>query len=140
MQLSIIGMGLIGTSVGMAITAASLEKPQSSPLGAVEVVGYDTHSSAVKTAHRRRAITRIAPTLEAAVEQADVVMIATPRADDFTNLVVHCATSSCRGHRHRRGKYENRRLPMGTRFAAGVGRLHWWPPDGRQRAGRSRSR
>jgi prephenate dehydrogenase len=78
MQLSIIGMGLIGTSVGMAITAASLEKPQSSPLGAVEVVGYDTHPSAVKTAHRRRAIAHIAPTLEAAVEQADVVMIATP--------------------------------------------------------------
>ncbi len=74
-HITIIGMGLIGTSLGLALRAASDHPP---PLGQHTITGYDQDSAAVATARGRLAIDRPARTLEAAVQGADIVVLATP--------------------------------------------------------------
>lgn len=74
-RISIIGLGLIGTSLGMALRSAD---PKESPLGAVEVVGWDRDGRAVKEARGRLAIDREARTLAEAARDAQVVVLATP--------------------------------------------------------------
>lgn len=74
-RITIIGLGLIGTSIGMALRSANEKE---SPLGAIEVVGYDQHARAVKAARGRLAIDREARTLPDAVRDAHIVLIATP--------------------------------------------------------------
>ncbi|MEI7770450.1 MAG: prephenate dehydrogenase/arogenate dehydrogenase family protein [Chloroflexales bacterium] len=74
-RISIIGLGLIGTSLGMALRSADVKE---SPLGEIEVVGYDRDSRAVKEARGRLAIDKEARTLAEALRDAQLVVIATP--------------------------------------------------------------
>ncbi|WP_129671470.1 prephenate dehydrogenase/arogenate dehydrogenase family protein [Candidatus Chloroploca sp. Khr17] len=74
-RISIIGMGLIGTSLGMALRSAEASE---SPLGALEVVGWDRDQRAVKEARGRLAIDREARTLAEAVRDAQIIVVATP--------------------------------------------------------------
>jgi prephenate dehydrogenase len=73
--IAIIGMGLIGTSLGLALRAAD---PQQAPLGAVHVVGYDQQHAHARAARGRLAIDEVARSLEAAVRAAQLVIIAVP--------------------------------------------------------------
>lgn len=68
-NLAIVGVGLIGGSVGLA--ARSSSKP-------FRVVGFDLDPHEVDSALARGAIDDKATTLEAAVEQVDVVVICAP--------------------------------------------------------------
>lgn len=74
-RISIVGLGLIGVSLGMALRTADAKE---SPLGEVEVVGYDRDGRAVKEARGRLAIDREARTLAEAVRDAQIVVLATP--------------------------------------------------------------
>ncbi|PDV99491.1 prephenate dehydrogenase [Candidatus Chloroploca asiatica] len=74
-RISIIGLGLIGTSLGMALRSAEASE---SPLGALEVVGWDRDQRAVKEARGRLAIDREARTLVEAVRDAQIIVVATP--------------------------------------------------------------
>lgn len=74
-RISIVGLGLIGTSLGMALRSAD---PKESPLGAIEVVGWDRDQRAVKEARGRLAIDKEARTLAEAARDAQVVVVATP--------------------------------------------------------------
>ncbi|NTU77895.1 MAG: prephenate dehydrogenase/arogenate dehydrogenase family protein [Chloroflexales bacterium] len=74
-RMSIIGLGLIGASLGMALRSAD---PKESPLGQIEVVGWDRDPRAVKEARGRLAIDREARTLAEAVRDAQLVVVATP--------------------------------------------------------------
>lgn len=74
-RISIIGLGLIGASLGMALRSAN---PKESPLGELEIVGYDPNSRALKDARGRLAIDREARSLAEAVREAQIVIIATP--------------------------------------------------------------
>jgi prephenate dehydrogenase len=74
-RISIIGLGLIGASLGMALRSADVKE---SPLGEIEVVGYDRDGRAVKEARGRLAIDREARTLAEAVRDAQIVVVATP--------------------------------------------------------------
>ncbi|MBX0329561.1 prephenate dehydrogenase/arogenate dehydrogenase family protein, partial [Oscillochloris sp. ZM17-4] len=74
-RISIIGLGLIGASLGMALRSADVKE---SPLGEIEVVGYDRDSRAVKEARGRLAIDTEARTLAEAVRDAQIVVLATP--------------------------------------------------------------
>lgn len=74
-RISIIGLGLIGTSLGMALRSADAKE---SPLGPIEVVGWDRDQRAVKEARGRLAIDKQARTLPEAVRDAHVVVVATP--------------------------------------------------------------
>jgi prephenate dehydrogenase len=69
-RLAIIGLGLIGGSLGLALKAAKLE--------GLELVGYDRAWGVGGRARRLRAIDREARSPEEAVTDAAVVVIATP--------------------------------------------------------------
>ena len=69
-KIAIIGLGLIGTSLGMAIRQ-SLGKD-------VEVVGTDLETSYISTAKKLGAVDRGERTLAGAVQDADIVFLATP--------------------------------------------------------------
>jgi len=74
-RISIIGLGLIGASLGMALRNAD---PAESALGAVEVVGFDRDQQVVNEARGRLAIDREARSLAEAVRDAQLVVVATP--------------------------------------------------------------
>lgn len=70
---AIIGMGLIGASLGMALRNA-----EGLPLGSVTVVGYDRDRRSLSTARGRLAIDREARDLADAVRGAHAVVLAVP--------------------------------------------------------------
>lgn len=74
-RIAIIGMGLIGTSLGQAIRAADYK---TAPMGAVEVVGYDIDRASLKEARARLAIDKIATSLPEAVKDAHLVVVSVP--------------------------------------------------------------
>jgi prephenate dehydrogenase len=74
-RISIIGLGLVGASLGMALRSADAKE---SPLGEVEIVGYDRDGRAVKEARGRLAIDKEARSLPEAVRDAQIVVVATP--------------------------------------------------------------
>lgn len=74
-RISIIGLGLIGASLGMALRSADVKE---SPLGAIEVVGYDRDPRVVKEARGRLAIDKEARSLAEAARDAQIVVLATP--------------------------------------------------------------
>lgn len=69
MRIALIGVGLIGGSVGLAARAR---------IDGARVVGWDPHAPTLKTAVSVGAIDETAPTLEAAVADADLVIVAAP--------------------------------------------------------------
>lgn len=69
-RVTIIGTGLIGGSIGLALKAAKLPD--------LEVVGFDLESSVMSEARKLGAIDRGAPDLPQAVRDAKLVIVATP--------------------------------------------------------------
>jgi prephenate dehydrogenase len=69
-QLSIIGLGLIGGSLGLALTQARLKD--------IEIIGYDRDANVTSAAQKAGAVDRSARNLEQAVRDASVVVVATP--------------------------------------------------------------
>lgn len=65
---TIIGLGRIGTSIGMAIRSNSES----------EVIGYDADNSAQTLAQRMGAVDKVEWNIDKAVADADVVIVATP--------------------------------------------------------------
>lgn len=74
-HIAIIGTGLIGASLGMALRSAN---ERESPLGPVTVTGYDADARNVAEARGRLAIDREARTLAEAVREAHLVIVAVP--------------------------------------------------------------
>jgi prephenate dehydrogenase len=68
-QLSIIGLGQIGTSVGLALAEY---KDQ------IQRIGYDTQVEAESYAKKNAAVDSVATTLSSAVKDADIVLLALP--------------------------------------------------------------
>jgi len=69
-RMTIIGLGLIGGSLGLALKAAKIQ--------GIEIVGYDKDTIAAVDARRRGAVDRTEPILQRAVGDAGLVVIATP--------------------------------------------------------------
>jgi prephenate dehydrogenase len=79
---TIIGLGRLGTSIGMAIRGQGKSK----------VVGYDADNSAQSLAQRMGAVDSIEWNIDKAVEVADVVIVATPAGslyDVFDGIARH---------------------------------------------------
>jgi len=70
LRYAIIGAGLIGTSIGLAVRR-SMPK--------AKVVGYDRVAMHARSALRRKALTSVATSIESAVAHAQVILIAVPR-------------------------------------------------------------
>ncbi len=88
---AVLGMGLIGTSLAMALRAAEGERAL---LGDLTVVGYDQDPRATADARGRLAIDREARTLQDAVKGAHLVVLAVPvqaTRDLLQQLVPHLA-------------------------------------------------
>ena len=69
-QVTVIGTGLIGTSLGLALKASSLRN--------LTVVGSDAEHAARSGAQRRNAFDRVESRLGNAIHDADVIILATP--------------------------------------------------------------
>lgn len=82
LTVAILGTGLIGTSLGLALLAR--DRSRFIPTAAAShkkgprIVGWDVRPSNARAALKRRGITEIAASMEEAVREADVVVIATP--------------------------------------------------------------
>ncbi len=74
-HISIIGLGLIGTSLGLALRTTD---PRTSRLGTVCITGYDQDRHAVSMARRCFAIDQEAHTLADAVREARLIIVSTP--------------------------------------------------------------
>ena len=74
-NITIIGMGLIGASLGMAIREAP---EKDAPLGPTVITGYDLNRRATGEARGRLAIDREARSLEDALRDAQLVVVAVP--------------------------------------------------------------
>ncbi|HEX5692353.1 MAG TPA: prephenate dehydrogenase/arogenate dehydrogenase family protein [Roseiflexaceae bacterium] len=74
-RITIVGMGLIGTSLGMALRSANEKE---APLGQIYVTGYDKSNRATSDARGRLAIDREAHSLGEALREAQLVVIAVP--------------------------------------------------------------
>ncbi len=72
-HVAIIGMGLIGTSLGMALRSAT-----DTPLGEVTVTGFDREARNVSEARARLAIDREARGIGEALRDAQIVVLAVP--------------------------------------------------------------
>ncbi|HEY7124747.1 MAG TPA: prephenate dehydrogenase/arogenate dehydrogenase family protein [Ktedonobacterales bacterium] len=71
---AIIGLGLIGGSLGLALKHHN----ESSGEHRYQVIGYDQRQEQREQARQRGAIDQASPSLAEAVQQADVIMLATP--------------------------------------------------------------
>ena len=69
-QITVIGTGLIGTSLGLALRASSLRN--------LTVVGTDSEHASRAGAQRRQAFDRVEGRLGNAIHEADVIVLATP--------------------------------------------------------------
>ena len=74
LRITIIGMGLIGTSLGMALRSADDE----APLGQITITGYDANQRHTSEARGRLAIDREARNLGEALRDANLVVLAVP--------------------------------------------------------------
>ncbi|NLW56046.1 MAG: prephenate dehydrogenase [Firmicutes bacterium] len=80
-RISIIGLGLIGGSLGMALCRTNQQ---------LRVVGYDLSARTCQEALERRAVHEIAASLPAAVAEADLVILAVP-VEKVRNVVEEAA-------------------------------------------------
>jgi len=69
-KVTIIGTGLIGSSIGLALKAAKLPN--------VQIVGHDIEPDAAKAAQKRGAVDSVQSHLEGAVADARLIILATP--------------------------------------------------------------
>lgn len=87
MRIAVIGVGLIGGSIGLAARER---------VGA-ESVGFDADAGALARAHERGAVTHVAGSLEEAVDDADACFIAAPVAalPELVRRVLDSAPQRC---------------------------------------------
>jgi prephenate dehydrogenase len=68
-KIAVLGLGLIGGSLGLALQQTGIAR---------QIAGYDSNPDATHRALARGAITHMCITVEEAVQQADMVVLATP--------------------------------------------------------------
>ena len=68
-KIAVLGLGLIGGSLALSLHQAGVAK---------QIAGYDVNPHATHRAQEREAITHACDTVEEAVQQADMVVLATP--------------------------------------------------------------
>ena len=82
-RLAIVGTGLIGASVGLAAKRA----------GVASVVGFDASGDALAVARERGAVDEVAGSLEEALEDAELAVVATPVSTLPTQVAAALAAS-----------------------------------------------
>jgi prephenate dehydrogenase len=127
-RITIVGLGLIGGSIGLALKRAEPEN--------TTVVGYDESNEVMNRAQKAGVVDETAPTLERAVRDATMVVVATPivtvrrvfreMAPYLTDKCIVTDTASTKGDVMRWAEQE---LPRNVYFVGGH------PMAGRERGG-----
>jgi prephenate dehydrogenase len=92
-RISIVGMGLIGTSIGMALRSVP---DRDAPLGAITITGYDQDRRRTADARGRLAIDREAASLAEAVREAQLIIVAVP-VQQVREILLSLATLAAPG-------------------------------------------
>lgn len=89
MRIAIIGLGLIGGSIGLALK--QINEP------GWEIVGYVRRSEVASVALKLGVVDRVEMNLECAVKEADLVIIATPvlTIREILSRIAHCLSPGC---------------------------------------------
>ena len=89
MRIAIIGLGLIGGSIGLALK--KLNEPE------WEIVGYVRRSEVASAALKLGAVDKVEMSLECAAREADLVIIATPvlTIKEILSRIAGCLSSGC---------------------------------------------
>ena len=95
---AILGTGLIGTSLGLALRKGSGRSLRSTAAASprLQIVGWDTRPSNARSALKRGGISKIANSMEDAVRDASTVVIATP-LDSAIEMAPRVIASAARG-------------------------------------------
>ena len=123
MRIAIIGLGLIGGSIGLALKQANWQK--------AEVVGYVRRQEIGSLALELGIVDKIGSNLSGAVKGADIVIIATPVLtikDIFSQIAPDLSTDS---HCYRYCQHEDAGYAMGGRIITIEDQLCWWSSHGR---------
>jgi glycerol-3-phosphate dehydrogenase len=136
-QIAIIGVGLIGASLGMALRSAP---ERESPLGAITVTGFDLDPRTLAEARGRLAIDREARTLADAVRDAHLVIVATPVQAIRQVFADLAPLLPPRSNGHRCGERQGAGSRLGARTFAHNRRFHRRASNGGKRTIRSRRR
>ena len=88
-RIAIIGLGLIGGSLGLALKQARGAE--------LELVGYARRPETRDKAFQRRAVDRVENSLTAAVEQTDLIILATPimATREVLQQLGNCLSTAC---------------------------------------------
>ncbi|MBI4301073.1 MAG: prephenate dehydrogenase/arogenate dehydrogenase family protein [Chloroflexi bacterium] len=117
-RIVIIGTGLIGSSLGLALKQAQVKE--------VEIMGYDRELSASSKALKRGAIDKVARNLKAAVAEASMVILATPvmaikelLSQIGPELSQNCVVTDAASTKVQVMSWAEEHLPQGVSFVGG---------------------
>lgn len=117
-QITIIGMGLIGTSIGLGLKNAKQ--------ASIKIVGYDVEHGNARQAHKRLAIDSAEGNLRNAVRSADLVVIATPVSairevlqEIGREMPAQCAVTDTGSTKQQVMKWAEEFLPKSVSFIGG---------------------
>lgn len=91
-RIAIIGLGLIGTSIGLGLREWAAREKKRDGQDRIEIIGFDVDISQQQLAKKMKAVDDTAWNMPAAVRDADVVIVATPVgavADVFRTIGDH---------------------------------------------------
>jgi prephenate dehydrogenase len=127
-RIAIIGLGLIGGSVGLALKRA---EPKNTT-----IVGFDQVHEVMSRAHRAKVVDEVEPSIERAVRDATMVVIATPIVsvrrtlrDIAPHLQQNCIVTDCSSTKANVMRWAEEELPKSVYFVGGH------PMAGREKAG-----
>jgi prephenate dehydrogenase len=127
-RIAIIGLGLIGGSIGLALKRA---KPENTT-----VVGYDDDHEVMNRARRAHVVDEIQPTLDRVVREATMVVVATPIVsvrsvfrEIAPHLQEHCVVTDTASTKTDILRWAARELPDNVHFVGGH------PMAGHEKAG-----
>lgn len=118
MRISIIGLGLIGGSIGLALKKADWKQ--------AEIIGYARKKEIASLAKKIGAVDRVELDLSSAVKKADLVIVATPILtvkDIFSRIALHlsdgCIVTDTASTKLEVMKWAEQLLPPETYFIGG---------------------
>jgi prephenate dehydrogenase len=127
-RIAIIGLGLIGGSVGLALKRAEPEN--------TTIVGFDEVHEVMTRAHKAKVVDEIEPSLERTVRNATMVIIATPIVSVRRTLRAiaphlqdNCIVTDCASTKGDVMRWADAELPKNVYFVGGH------PMAGREKAG-----
>ena len=93
LQVTIVGLGLVGGSIGLALKKAGADLPRrgGTDAGRLEIVGHDKNPEAARSAHKNGCVDRTEWNLISACDGADLVIISTPPAGIQSTLTAIAA-------------------------------------------------